>query len=1549
MYTLLYIAFFSNNSFLCLLLQLITKVYYCMRLRKSTLPRYLFLILSLFLSTGLSAQSSQPSKGAAPYLRQTMFGKLDTRSWLMKNPFAQRLKKSDNKRPASKASLARLSAPVAPHLLAPQKKLLATTTNGTEIWGYISLADSWYDTYGDATNFPQGLYTFVPGSETYTKLFGMTGVDLNGGAAIYDNTFHGISYSVDWSTYDFNLKYYEYSTLDWTPTANNGKAVPANSLELMAACTAVDATDGNKVYGCVSNSDMTASGDYLLGIIDYDNLTTTKIKVLSYPYAAMAIDSKGVLYAITHKGDLVKVDKTTGEETLVGATGLTLSSNFMSAAFDHATNTLYFAATTKDGTSAIYQVDTATGKATAVSTFSDDENITFLYVKDAVKAGAPATVSDLKATFPGEALTGTLSFTIPTTTQGGTTLSGNVTYTVSDNGKTLFQDNAAAGAKISKSLTASAGSHAYSVVVSNNEGSSAVAQVKVWVGRDATQPVTGLNFSVKNGVATLLWTAPLAGAHNGYIDTKALKYDVIRYPDSTVVAKGLTTTLFSETLPKSPYTYYYYQVVADNQGILSEPATSQIECYGEAIVPPYRKVFSAIDSTYTYSVIDNNNDGTTWSYADGAMTYMSMRTYDDGDDWIVTPPFHLKSDRQYHVTFNARCYSESDIEHFGLAIGADAESSISNYTMLVADTSVHSTIAVPVTVTTSVKSEGDYRFAIKAVGNTGLAAFVNAFSVEEGSRFTAPDSVTAMTVTPDANGALKATINMTAPQKAVSGNALSGHMSIKVYRGSISDTTLVKTLTNVAPGQQVAVDDTPLVGGPTLYFAVAANDSGDGLPAQSSAYIGFDTPLPPENIKLKDNLDGSATLSWETPAKKGVHGGAVDMTNLKYNIYSVNDGTPSLLKSGITGNSYNLGDIADNGAQKLTFYAMKAVANDLQSQYGISTMLMTGSPYTLPFKESFANGNATNYWASNIVRGNSNEDFGYTPYYYADNDKGCAFYNSSSKNGEAILSSGKISLTGAAYPYLYFSYYALPGEAMKLKVLVYRNGGDADTLKVIDYSKLNGQDGWRKEMIDMSNYVSAKYILLGFDADIENSKYPVLIDAIKVRDDYQYDLEASLNAPEKAVAGDSITVKVNINNAGTETMSNYMVTLLANGKEVGSQKGNTLTMNADSTFTFKYKVPVTTGEALKVQGRVTSTFDMDDSNDTTTVADISVTKPAYPTVDDLKATKADKGVAISWTSAKGKGNKVTEDFERYDAFAINNVGAWTLFDGDKATTYSVSSTSYNHANGKFAYIVFNPSEVNATDASILPHSGKQYMASMASQAASCPNGHNDDWLISPELSGKAQTVDFWVKSLNDNYGLESYEILYSTTGKDTADFKRVDTAEAPAEAWTEVSYQLPEGAKYFAIRCISEERFMFMVDDVTYEGLPLEVQGYNVYRDGELVASLGADATAYTDVNGTDKSVYNITVVYAAGESALSNDASLNATGITNISTNAVTVRAYEGSIHIDHAQGQRVTVFTLGGAQVAQYAGRETVSCSVAKGAYIVRVGNKVYKLTVD
>lgn len=96
---------------------------------------------------------------------------------------------------------------------------------------------------------------------------------------------------------------------------------------------------------------------------------------------------------------------------------------------------------------------------------------------------------------------------------------------------------------------------------------------------------------------------------------------------------------------------------------------------------------------------------------------------------------------------------------------------------------------------------------------------------------------------------------------------------------------------------------------------------------------------------------------------------------------------------------------------------------------------------------------------------------------------------------------------------------------------------------------------------------------------------------------------------------------------------------------------------------------------------------------------------------------------------------------------------------------------------------------------------------------------NDDWLISPKLRlpSHGPKMEFYVKSFLDELGLERYNVLVSSTDNALESFSVIgSTREAPV-TWTRVEVDLSEYAGqevYLAIQCVSEDNFMFMIDDI---------------------------------------------------------------------------------------------------------------------------------------
>jgi len=168
-------------------------------------------------------------------------------------------------------------------------------------------------------------------------------------------------------------------------------------------------------------------------------------------------------------------------------------------------------------------------------------------------------------------------------------------------------------------------------------------------------------------------------------------------------------------------------------------------------------------------------------------------------------------------------------------------------------------------------------------------------------------------------------------------------------------------------------------------------------------------------------------------------------------------------------------------------------------------------------------------------------------------------------------------------------------------------------------------------------------------------------------------------------------------------------------------------------------------------------------------------------------------------------------------------------------------------------------------------------------------GDNDDWMVSPELSDNAQTITFYAKSGSETEGHEMFEIYYSTGDNTIESMIKTDDEvyKVSYDDWTMYSIELPEGTKYFAIRCISHDRYALMIYDVTYESAahPLEVTlvGYNVYCDGVLITPDPITETSYIIPGIDPNKVYYVTAVYDLGESESSNSVSVNASGIEEL------------------------------------------------------------------
>jgi hypothetical protein len=177
-----------------------------------------------------------------------------------------------------------------------------------------------------------------------------------------------------------------------------------------------------------------------------------------------------------------------------------------------------------------------------------------------------------------------------------------------------------------------------------------------------------------------------------------------------------------------------------------------------------------------------------------------------------------------------------------------------------------------------------------------------------------------------------------------------------------------------------------------------------------------------------------------------------------------------------------------------------------------------------------------------------------------------------------------------------------------------------------------------------------------------------------------------------------------------------------------------------------------------------------------------------------------------------------------------------VYDVNGGFTWGIDSVSFPNSGVPMSFICFNPSQAVPPPANMAAHSGEKFGACFSSLP---PYNPNSKWLISPRMTlGDLASIQFWVQTYNPNYMLERYNVGISTTGNNPADFVMLNSIpqEAPA-AWTRRTFSLFAYSGqdvYLAINCVSDNQFIFMIDDIEIGSSlgtdePAGVSGVTVY------------------------------------------------------------------------------------------------------------------------
>lgn len=1422
----------------------------------------------------------------------------------------------------------------------------AASSNIPEIYGSVVYSDNQAMTTPGIYKLPVGpgeSFTLVaegPNAEYGGAMIGETYYSAYMGGS----SFMPIPYLTKWDS----------ST--WTKLSSS-----ASDNSCMATDVAYDATSG-KVYGAFANA---AGTSLVLGTIDYSMGLVNRIANTSDLWCAMATAPDGTLYGIASDysgtvtnptitgSSLYTINKTNGAKTLIGSTGLVPDDRYNTSAIIDPRSGRMFWAFYNDITSGLYEINLTTGVASLIISYPNKEQVTGLFITaPAAEDGAPAECTGISASFPAGTLTGNISFTLPSTLFSGATLSGQVSYKVLHGNDLLASGNGTAGATVTIPLTVQkAGKYEFSVIAYNAVGDGPAARISTFIGH-GTPTMPQVTASYADCKFHVEWTPVTEASDGGYLDPSAVTYKVVRYPSNIVVAQStpLTSLVLDFEEPAS-ITSYYYGVTAIYNGKSSQEGQSNRVTLG-SIVPPYTHTFDSESKADNHTIINANNDHRQWVFNSGSMVIqwnkdMAM------DDWLITPAVKMRKGYSYKFTVNANIQSESNPERLEVKFGKAP--TVESMTGMVIEPTVLTNAGkdntLPFSGNIVPTEDGVYYIGIHGMSDANrYNLYVTGYSIDAPTAAAGPSAPTDLTLVPDANGAFRITGSVTAPSTDLIGQPLTSLTRLDVLRGDV----IIKSIDDPTPGETYTFSDEMAQGGTTTYSAAAYNAFGKGDEISASVLVGINPPAEPQGVRLVEtSTPGEVTLSWEA-VDRDANGNPLNPGLVTYTIYQLQAETHVVLYDDITGTSHTF-QAVKSGEQNFVHFFVSAQTAGGISQVVDSPLIPAGTPYPLPYNEPFPNGDTNTLLAfddsgtvmwSLLKDGN---EYG-VPSHSADN--GLLISKGRNASDTGLIHTMKILIDeNTMKPGASFYVYNMGSDYNNTVELAVFCNNQWKTITSVNTSSFGAETGWHIVSGSLEEY-AGKEVLVGIRT-IAGSHMETFIDDLYVGTTSGHDLAVTdISAPSEAGYNKEFAISATLLNKGIDEASGFSVVLLADGEPIATETGRPLAPGASDVYTFRHSY------SAMDEGSKTFKIKADYSADellTDNISDevkVAVKVPALPLVSSLHGYRSENGIELKWETPETEGYEgeiINEDFESYKSFATE-FGDWTTFDGDakpigKIVDVNLPGIEFQSPQSWWIMDATHP-DLNK---SYIANSGVKYLAQMyLYDASQC-----DDWLISPELTGSAQTLSFFARSYDTKYR-ESFEVMVSYTGNRIEDFNTVGSRSEITANWSSYSFGLPEGAKYFAIRCVSRNKFMLMIDDISFipaESAKLELKGFNIWKNGLLVTETPIAGNSWLDSN--EKSdidpEYRVTAVYDKGESKPSEIAGITFVSLGTPENNNISIKTSAGTITVCGVEGLPIIVSGADGRTIASInnaAAKETIIA--APGIYLVKAGNRNAKVIV-
>lgn len=1208
---------------------------------------------------------------------------------------------------------------------------------------------------------------------------------------------------------------------------------------------------------------------------------------------------------------------------------------------------------------------------------------------------APETPAAPEVLFDGPALSGSVVITAPSRSYGGLALEGEVRMVLTLDGETIYDNALAPGASATVSVSGEEGAHPMTLRAWSGDNASPLYKTLLSIGNDVPMAPEGL--AVDGSLVT--WQ-PVGGvgANNGYVDAQAVTYDIYEN-GAKLNASPLTGCSYTLDADRQ-VSWLEIAVTATANGKTSEAAVTTT-LLGEARALPLSMRPTA-DEFKLFQVLDADGDGNRFKYdfdqSEGKW-YVTLDLTDKmgrADDWVFLPLMAFATpDQQYELSFTYRNYSFYEAqESLEVCIG-DAATPEAMTQVLYSNPSLRHTDDTRLSARFAVAGAGDRYIGFHCTSLNSYGIRLADFEVKclEGTSSHAP-AAPEVNLVPAPKGGLSVDVEIAAPSLDLVGEPLQGGDAITYTVACGHETASV----SVEPGTSATVTLPVAESGNKTVTVVGANSRGEGIATKHTAYVGVDRPLAPRNITYRTSDDNkSVTVSWEAPGFVGENGGYVDSDNLEYVIYSV-EGV-SFNPVGLTTELSYTYTVPVNDQRR--YMIGPAARNEIdESRYSKFLDNVLGTPNVIPLTEEFSStgfsfdpvwNNMGEGFSDSAVEATATLEGMGTGAMVDMAEGGLVVYNTGMRPTNAEIVFPKVSTAGSKTPA--FRLRWLDWKYTPVFSLWARRAGAEELVCLAEFEPQRPARGeWVDSELPLTDgFEDASWVEFRVHAALSTEiKEYGYIDSYALFQMVDHDIKvASIDGPSEAIVGDEVSYTVRVLNAGYEVMTGDLTTTVkgADGTVIYETTDNIKRLQALRDYQKIVRLNLD-AEALAVSPlTITATVATDEDevpdNNTLSVR-LDVKAHEAPIVGDLRAERLGDGndVTLTWSEpALTYGGD--EGFEMAEPFVhCDKIGVWSNYDRDQLPVYGIDGLNWDGNEDPRGWIAVNAETLRLmNDERLCPHSGKQYlMARTCQYDEDAPETmvQASDWLVSPEVVGGTE-VTFWFGTISTDY-IEYIEIWWSAEEPwfdpyvpaipDEEGFLPLKTVDGSwrklqpfdksgEEAWEFVRFQLPEQARYFAIRYSSVDSFGALLDDITYTPVQLftwDLDGYRISRtvgDVEQTIATGVKETTWVDTTGEGAAAsYNVfaTVLYngVPKDGPRSNTAHVGETSVDGV-VSLAGVSGGRGEILAEGLEGCTLAVYGMDG----MYAGRLDVtsprqSFAFAPGIWIVKYRDAYTKIMV-